>query len=195
VSCAYEDPARWYEQARRERCKAHPDGAVDNSGGPTAQWLAAVENRRSLAVDDGGEVEARGFYRILVTGSRTWKPDGRIAEQLTAEVRHALRVGLTPVIVHGDCPRGADYIADKWAAARHVDVERHPADWDAHGKAAGFRRDAEMVALGAHVCLAFIRDASRGATRTADLAEKAGIPTRRYTAGTHDQPLFEAADE
>jgi hypothetical protein len=128
--------------------------------------------------------------RILVTGSRDWEDYFRIGSEIVRAMQD-----LTPiqpgqynyndgryVIVHGACPTGADYLADQWALGSLTDVERHPADWKRYGRAAGFKRNAEMVKLGADICLAFIRNESRGATHTANLAELVGIPTRRFTA-------------
>lgn len=133
--------------------------------------------------------------RILVTGSRTWDDHDLVRFALTVAVYQKLPA----VIVHGACPSGADAIASWWVRQvgrerprasrpgsqfRGLDIteERHPADWNRLGKRAGFVRNAEMVELGADICLAFIKDGSRGATHTADLAEKAGIRTKRWTA-------------
>jgi hypothetical protein len=114
--------------------------------------------------------------RILITGSRTWTNETVIRDALD-EVWGDGRA----VLVSGACPTGADSIAEGIWASRGGRIERHPAAWEIHGKSAGFRRNAEMVARGANMCLAFIRDQSRGATHTAQLAEAAGIPTHRYT--------------
>lgn len=112
--------------------------------------------------------------RILITGSRTWDDANVILEAID---EHG---GDYAVVVSGHCPLGADAMAEDAAEALGMDVELHPADWNQHGKRAGFLRNAEMVNLGADVCLAFIRDDSKGATMTANLAQKAGIPTIIY---------------
>ena len=121
----------------------------------------------------------KDVHRVLITGSRTWSTqDWRVIFDALAEYNYP------PVtLVSGACPRGADHIAERIAADLGWTIERHPADWKGgYGRAAGFVRNAEMVKLGADVCVAFIKDGSRGATHCADLAEKAGIPVKRYTA-------------
>jgi hypothetical protein len=116
--------------------------------------------------------------RVLVTGSRDWVDKGRIWHELD-QLWDLASGRLT--LVHGDCPTGADAFADAWGDSRHgVKVERYPANWKKYGKAAGFRRNAEMVAAGADICFAFIRNQSKGATHTANLAEKAGIRVWRF---------------
>ena len=133
-------------------------------------------------------------YRILITGSREWDDYGTVCMELGGIMRH-LMATVRPcpriVVVHG-AAGGADALADQAARAFGMTPEPHPADWQQFGKGAGFRRNADMVALGASVALAFIapciapacRDkephGSHGASHCADLAERAGIPTRRF---------------
>jgi hypothetical protein len=126
-------------------------------------------------------------YRVLVTGSRDWPIPALVWGALNDVRDEALITDRHVVIVHGACPRGADDHAAKWCAtaaqfANSVAEEKHPANWQLNGKRAGFIRNAHMVNLGADLCLAFIRNGSRGASHTAALAEEAGIPVRRFTA-------------
>lgn len=115
--------------------------------------------------------------RILITGSRTWQNASTINFALERETGDEWT---DYVLVSGNCPLGADRMAEDAARSLGIEVELHPADWNTHGKRAGFLRNAEMVKLGADVCLAFIRDDSKGATMTANLAEKAGIALSIY---------------
>lgn len=121
-------------------------------------------------------------YRILVTGSRDWV-DAAVVWRALAETVPAATTSRALVVVHGACPTGADAMADRWARAYGaVAIETHPANWAVNGRWAGPIRNAHMVSLGADVCLAFVRNGSRGASHTAALAKAAGIPTRRWTA-------------
>jgi hypothetical protein len=131
--------------------------------------------------------------RVLVTGSRDW-PDHLVVYRALLQVCEENDLFYPPdehgntmpdpnkiTVIHGHCPTGADAIADDWCIANFFMAERHPADWS-KGRSAGPRRNKEMVNLGADICLAFIKNNSRGASMTARLAEGAGIETRRFTA-------------
>ena len=132
--------------------------------------------------------------RVLVTGSRDWLDATRIHGALDMARRDAERRGEDMVIIHGDCPTGADAIADQWAQQEGVTAEPHPANWREHGRSAGPKRNQQMVERGAELCLAFIGDCSsprcnrvdrhpsHGATHCAEAAEQAGIPVRRFLA-------------
>lgn len=119
------------------------------------------------------------MFRLLITGSRSWVDENAIVEQFRLVYA---KYGSEVTLVSGACKTGADGLCEKLAVPAGWVIERHPANWQEFGKSAGFKRNAEMVELGADACLAFIRNRSNGATHTADLAEKAGIPTKRVLA-------------
>lgn len=97
------------------------------------------------------------------------------------------------IFVHG-AAQGADLMGERIAKELGWSIEKHPAHWNTHGpdcplwhegeiicKKAGHRRNEKMVKMGADVCLAFIKNGSKGASGCAAFAEKWGIPTIRFT--------------
>jgi hypothetical protein len=119
------------------------------------------------------------MMRVLVTGSRDWEDEWEIRRHMMC-----FHSWIPARLVSGACPYGADRMAEEIAKEYGWEVEQHPADWRQYGKRAGFVRNSFMVGLGADVCLAFILNGSKGATMTADLAEKAGIRTIRIVRQT-----------
>lgn len=115
--------------------------------------------------------------RIIMCGSRTFNRVGVIRETLQ-KISASTDGPIT--IVHGDA-RGADRLAAEVAKWMGMQVEAVPADWDTHGKRAGYVRNQEMLDRGADAVYAF-RSAgeSRGTDMMVDLARKAGVETFLY---------------
>ncbi|WP_280186250.1 MULTISPECIES: SLOG family protein [Nocardia] len=135
-------------------------------------------------------------FRLLVTGSRSWPDQDAVWEAIAMAVAENLPDGGMITVVHGGCPTGADQFAHTWFSLPicdpdyHAVEEVHPADWRRHSKAAGPRRNAEMVALGADLVLAFPlpgdRSLSRGTWHCVDAARAAGL--RVEIVAPVDQP-------
>lgn len=127
--------------------------------------------------------------RVLVCGGRKFgivcpdtPPDRIEAERSRAEAeRRILAVALSPylhdlgthTIIHGAAP-GADSVAARWAERHGVPTLPFPADWKRHGKAAGPKRNARMIAEGRpDIVIAFA--GGRGTRDCVDRSRAAGI--------------------
>ena len=78
------------------------------------------------------------------------------------------------VVISGHC-RGADMLAERYADQRGYGKRIINADWRRYGRAAGVRRNAEMVNE-ADVIVAFWDDKSRGTASLIKFTEKSGKP-------------------
>jgi hypothetical protein len=111
--------------------------------------------------------------RILVTGSREWTD----VEAIIDAVEFASGGGPF-IVVHGDCPKGADALAEEVYGPFGM-TEKHPAEWrtpeGVYNRAAGIQRNQKMVDLGADFVLAFPTPGGRGTQDCIRRARKAGL--------------------
>jgi hypothetical protein len=67
--------------------------------------------------------------------------------------------------------KGADHLGERYAIERGYKVTRFPADWNKHGKAAGYIRNEEMAKYG-DALIAFWNGNSKGTEHMINLATK-----------------------
>jgi hypothetical protein len=107
--------------------------------------------------------------KVIIAGSRTFD----CYEALDYIVKHS-NFEITEV-VSGTAP-GADQLGEKWAMANDIPIKKFPANWNKHGKSAGFIRNAEMAKY-ADAAIIVIINKSKGSTHMKNLMEKENKPT------------------
>lgn len=110
---------------------------------------------------------SRGIEDPVVVASAVWLSGFEIAE-----------------VVSGGC-RGVDRMGEQFAEAAGVPVKRFPADWEAHGKAAGPLRNQEMADY-ADALIAIWDGESRGTKDMIDRATKSGLAIFVYRTDRSD---------
>ncbi len=120
--------------------------------------------------------------RIAIVGSRDF-PD----LDLVRDFVDSLPPGT--VVISG-AARGVDTVAATAALVRGLLVEEYPADWKAHGRAAGYLRNRTLVVMADRV-VAFHDGSSRGTQHTMDIAKEMGKPVTVYRPrkATPQKPL------
>ena|SRR6187551_819498 len=111
--------------------------------------------------------------KILVCGSRDW-----VNKEVIFYALEALHPKNEIDIIHGDAP-GADRMAAEYAEALEFrSVTPYRADWKSFGKAAGFKRNLEMLDQEPDLVIAFWDGMSKGSKHTIDQAVARGIEVR-----------------
>lgn len=132
--------------------------------------------------------------RILVFGSRGWRGPGGVHGRgvvaMYLAMSHADDVARGATLVHGACPNSPDAWAAEWWAdmsERLGYVEPKiidcPADWKAHGRAAGPRRNAEMAEMidpHGDLAIGFWDGQSRGTWNMIKTLNRRGVCTKIY---------------
>lgn len=126
------------------------------------------------------------MHKVLVTGSRNWPFENEVWSGLDFEYDLARQTGQPMVLIHGDCPTGADSFAVNWfnymrnLGYGSLTMDSHPADWSL-GSYAGPKRNKEMIALKPNVVLAFPLGLSKGTRGTIQMAIDAGIAVKDFS--------------
>lgn len=108
--------------------------------------------------------------KLLVCGGRDF--DNKAA--LKSAMNSAVGLETNVVVIHG-AARGADKLAGTIAAEAGVPVMVFPADWERYGKAAGFKRNVQMLTEG-KPDLVLAAPGGKGTAMMVKIAKEAGVP-------------------
>lgn len=111
-------------------------------------------------------------YRVIIAGGRDFCNYELVKERADHYLQNKLQTHRV-IIVSGHAS-GADAMGERYAQERGLACELHPADWAAHGRAAGPIRNAEMADC-ADALIAFWDGQSRGTANMINLARQKGL--------------------
>lgn len=122
--------------------------------------------------------------RIIVAGGRDFKDYNLLSDTIMQYLEVMDDTGIVDnpkqVKFISGAARGADSLGEQFAYTWDYEVIRFVADWDVHGKSAGYRRNAEMAKFASEeghtgVLIAFWDGRSKGTKHMIDLAKRYGL--------------------
>lgn len=107
--------------------------------------------------------------KVIVAGSRAFYDYPRLSMTLQTLYPEGMTV------ISGNA-RGADKLGEMFAKNFDLPCERYPADWDAYGRSAGFKRNEDMADI-ADELVAFWDGKSRGTQHMINAMRRQGKVT------------------
>ena len=112
--------------------------------------------------------------KIIIAGGREFT-DVEAAKDFLVDLVFEQRVIPDTFTVISGGARGADKVGEDIAIAYELPLEIYPADWNTHGKSAGYIRNKQMADV-ADALIAFWDGSSRGTKHMIDTMRKQGKP-------------------
>lgn len=107
-------------------------------------------------------------YKVIIAGCRDLTDYELLREKCDY---HLQNLRLEDIVIVSGHASGADSLGERYAQERGFQLETYPADWQAHGRAAGPIRNAKMANV-AHALIAFWDGKSRGTKNMIETARK-----------------------
>ena len=108
--------------------------------------------------------------KTIIAGSRSIT-DFSIVEEVVE--KSGWKNKITEVV--SGCARGVDKLGEMWARNHGIPVKRFPADWDKHGRSAGYRRNIDMAKYG-DALVAVWRSNSKGTANMVNTMKRLDKP-------------------
>jgi len=113
------------------------------------------------------------MFRICIAGSREFD-DYPLMEKIVCQFAKEKELENQGVCIVSGGARGADLLGERIAKEYSLGLEKYPANWDKHGKRAGYLRNEEM----AEVCdaaIIFWDEVSKGTKHMIDICRQKDI--------------------
>ena len=116
--------------------------------------------------------------KTIIAGSRTFNNYYKLQKNMF-EFEFENDISVTKVL--SGCAKGADTIGEEQANNNEIPIDYYPADWNKHGKKAGYIRNKEMLKY-ADALVAFWDGKSTGTKHMIDEAKKYNlkVAVKRY---------------
>lgn len=119
--------------------------------------------------------------KLIIAGSRGIVDYDKVKTLIDSFRNYLIDVWPYKVIreVVSGTARGVDELGERWARENNLLVKKFPADWDQHGKKAGYIRNVAMAEY-ADIALVLWDGKSKGAEHMINIAREHKLPLRVY---------------
>ena len=115
-------------------------------------------------------------FAVVIAGGRLFTDYELLVAKMDNLLKDKIAAGYQITIISGTA-NGADKLGEQYAKANGFKLIQMPAQWDTHGRSAGYNRNVAMADI-ADAVVVFWDGSSRGTEHMRDISLHKSLPTR-----------------